>query len=162
MNPYILDKIEAEQLARLEVACVLVTAWYEFSSFVGKKSSQRWTWYVIERHSGKILAYHCGRRTDESLKLLVEKVSHLPIEICHTDDWAAYERCLPQQYRQITGKDNTWRIERKNLNFRIHLKRLSRKTICFSKNEEIHDKVIGMYINRYYFKHGKFGAAAAA
>ena len=31
-----------------------------------------------------------------------------------------------------------------------------------TKNEEIHDKAIGMYINRYYFKHGKFGAATAA
>ena len=162
MNPYILDKIEAGQLARLEAAFFLATGWDGFWPFVGKKAYQRWTWYVIERHSGKILAYHCGRRTDGPLKRLVEKVSHLPIEICHTDGWAAYERCLPVECRQITGKDNTWRAERKNLNFRIHLKRLSRKTICFSKSEEIHDKVIGMYINRYYFKHGKFGAATAA
>jgi len=42
------------------------------------------------------------------------------------------------------GKDRTWKIERKNLNFRIHIKRLNRKTICFSKNELIHDNVIGM------------------
>ncbi|MDR1582354.1 MAG: IS1 family transposase, partial [Prevotellaceae bacterium] len=39
----------------------------------------------------------------------------------------------------------TWKIERKNLNFRTHLKRLNRKTVCFSKNEQIHDNVIGMY-----------------
>lgn len=40
--------------------------------------------------------------------------------------------------------------------------RLNRKTICFSKNEEIHDNVIGMYIEKYYFKHGKFSDAVAA
>ena len=54
------------------------------------------------------------------------------------------------------GKDKTWKIERKNLNFRTHLKRLNRKTICYSRNEEIHDHVIGMYIERYYFKSGVF------
>jgi hypothetical protein len=29
---------------------------------------------------------------------------------------------------------------------------LNRKTICFSKNEQIHDNVIGMYIEKYYYK----------
>ncbi|XPS88606.1 putative transposase, IS1 family [Desulfosarcina variabilis str. Montpellier] len=42
------------------------------------------------------------------------------------------------------------------MNFRTHIKRLNRKTICFSKNEEIHDNVIGMYINRYYFTGGSY------
>ncbi|MGX9727383.1 MAG: IS1 family transposase [Candidatus Electronema sp. VV] len=38
--------------------------------------------------------------------------------------------------------------ERRNLNFRTHIKRLNRRTICFSKNEKIYDNVIGMYIDR--------------
>ena len=58
----------------------------------------------------------------------------------------------------IIGKDNTWKIERKNLNFRTHIKRLNRKTICFSKNEQIHDNVIGLYIERYYYKNGTFSS----
>ncbi|MGX9726453.1 MAG: IS1 family transposase [Candidatus Electronema sp. VV] len=28
-------------------------------------------------------------------------------------------------------------MERRNLNFRTHIKRLNRRTICFSKNEKI-------------------------
>ena len=52
------------------------------------------------------------------------------------------------------GKKNTWKIERKNLNFRTHLKRLARRTICFSKSEIVHDNVIGMYIEKYYYKTG--------
>ena len=59
------------------------------------------------------------------------------------------------------GKDNTWRIERKNLNFRTHIKRLNRKTICFSKNEYIHDKVLSMYIEKYYFKESVFNKNTA-
>ena len=62
----------------------------------------------------------------------------------------------------LIGKDNTWKIERKNLNFRTHIKRLNKKTICFSKNEKIHDNVIGMYIEKYYFRHGNFADAVAA
>ncbi|MFI0397837.1 MAG: IS1 family transposase, partial [Thiolinea sp.] len=38
-----------------------------------------------------------------------------------------------------------------NLNFRTHLKRLARRTICFSKSVDIHDKVIGEYIARHFF-----------
>jgi len=34
---------------------------------------------------------------------------------------------------------------------------LTRKTICFSKSETVHDNVIGMYIERYYYRTGKYG-----
>jgi IS1 family transposase len=43
--------------------------------------------------------------------------------------------------RHGIGKDRTWKTECKNFNFRTYLKRLNRKTICFSKNEQIHDNV---------------------
>jgi len=62
--------------------------------------------------------------------------------------------------KHIIGKDKTWKIERKNLNFRTHIKRLTRKTICFSKNEKIHDIIIGMYINKFYYKQGLYSGAA--
>ncbi|MDP2904562.1 MAG: IS1 family transposase, partial [Methylovulum sp.] len=41
--------------------------------------------------------------------------------------------------------------ERKNLNFRTWIKRLARKTICFSKREIMHDTVIGLLINKVEF-----------
>ena len=50
------------------------------------------------------------------------------------------------------GKCNTQKIERKNLNFRIWIKRLARKMICFSKSEVMHDTVIGLLINKVEFK----------
>ena len=46
------------------------------------------------------------------------------------------------------GKRNTQKIERKNLNFRMWIKRLTRKTLCFSKLELMHDSVIGLLINK--------------
>ncbi|MDF1756918.1 MAG: IS1 family transposase, partial [Legionellaceae bacterium] len=35
---------------------------------------------------------------------------------------------------------------------RSRIKRLARRTICFSKLEKMHDIVIGLFINRYEFR----------
>ena len=45
------------------------------------------------------------------------------------------------------GKEGTQRIERNNLNFRTHLKRLQGETICFSKADDMHEAVTKLYIN---------------
>ncbi len=155
VNPYFLDKEECQKYKELEVDIRFSVEGDEFWSYVGKKSNQRWTWYVIERQSGIILAYQNGRRTDQSCKTLIEKLSIFSISRFHTDDWKSYSKYIPRDKHTI-GKDNTWKIERKNLNFRTHIKRLTRKTICFSKSEKIHDNIIGMYINKFYFKQGLY------
>ena len=167
---------EHHQLKRLEVEIFYTAEMDEFWSFactlrstrVGKKSNQRWTWYAIlvlctkyevDKASGIILAWHNGGRTDNDCRQLLQYLENIPIDLYYSDDWGAYTRNLSTSSHYI-GKDQTWKIERKNLNFRIHLKRLNRKTICYSKSEEVHDNVIGMYIERYYFKTGLFRNAA--
>jgi insertion element IS1 protein InsB len=42
-------------------------------------------------------------------------------------------------------------MERKHLTLRTCIKRLARKTLCFSKSIELHDIVIGLFVNRYEF-----------
>ena len=49
------------------------------------------------------------------------------------------------------GKENTQKIESKHSNLRTRIKRLVRRTLCFSKTEHMHDLVIGLFINRYEF-----------
>jgi hypothetical protein len=48
---------------------------------------------------------------------------------------------------KITGKRNTQKIERKHLTFRTGLKRLARKTICYSKIMEMHIVMVSLLIN---------------
>ena len=55
------------------------------------------------------------------------------VKLFYTDDWGAYERNIDKDKHQI-GKTNTQKIERKNLNFRTRIKRLTRRTILFFKN----------------------------
>ena len=106
-----------------------------------------------------LVAWQNGRREDAVLEALLEKVEHLPLRFCYTDGLGAYARLLPREYLQEVDRSKTWKIERRNLNFRTHIKRLSRKTLCFSKNEQVHDNVIGMYIERHYYRHGQFSRA---
>jgi insertion element IS1 protein InsB len=62
----------------------------------------------------------------------------------------AYDRHITYDKHEA-GKRNTQKIERKNLNSRTWIKRLTRKTICFSKSEKIHNIVIGLLINKVEF-----------
>ena len=122
----------------------------EMWSFVGKKSNQRWLWHAIDHETGKILAYVFGRRKDEVFKKLKKLLMPFGIKKFYTDNWGSYERYLPPS-KHVVGKTNTQRIERKHLTLRTRIKRLVRKTICFSKSSQMHDIVIGLFINRYEF-----------
>lgn len=122
----------------------------EMWSYVAKKKKQRWLWHAIDHASGKTLAYVFGPRKDRAflkLKLLLKPSG---IKKYYTDYWGAYTRHIDPK-SHIPGKRNTQKIERKHLNLCARLKRLTRKTICFSKSEEMHDIVIGLFINRYEF-----------
>jgi len=68
----------------------------------------------------------------------------------HTDDWGAYTRHLAAAEHN-PGKRNTQKIARKHLTLRTRIKRVTRKTICFSRSIQIHDIVIGLFVNRYEF-----------
>jgi insertion element IS1 protein InsB len=106
--------------------------------------------YAIAHVTGTIPAYVFGRRKDEVFKQLKALLQPFNITRYYTDDWGAYERHLDTAKHQV-GKRNTQKIERKNLNLRTWIKRLTRKTICFSKSALMHDTVIGLLINKVEF-----------
>ena len=122
----------------------------EMWSFITKKFNQRWLWQAIERKSGKVLAYVFGTRKDEVFLQLKALLEPFGITRFYTDDWGAYSRNLAQSLHKI-GKQNTQKIENKHLNLRTRIKRLARRTICFSKTVAMHEGVIGLFINRYEF-----------
>ena len=119
-------------------------------SFVGKKQDQRWLWHAIDHWTGTVLAYVFGRRMDEVFLQLKALLAPFRITRFHTDYWGAYGRHLnPTEHHP--GQRSTQIIERKHLTLRTRLKRLARKTICFSKSIQMHDIVIGLFVNRYGF-----------
>ena len=122
----------------------------EMWSYVGKKSNPRWLWPAIDRQTGQVLAYVFGYRKERVFLQLKKLLEPFGIHRYCTDGWGAYERHLPAEVHEI-GKRKTQRIEQKHLRLRTRIKRLARKTICFSKSQEMHDLVIGLFINRYEF-----------
>ena len=118
----------------------------EMWSYVKSKSNQRWLWLALDHNTGTILAYTFGKRKDEVFKNFKKLLEPFKINMYYSDDWGTYSRTLSKN-NHIIGKKNTQTIERKNLTLRTRIKRLTRKTICFSKIEEMHDIVIGLVIN---------------
>ena len=122
----------------------------EMWSFVGKKKEPRWLWHALDHRTGQVLAYVFGRRKDEVFLQLKTLLEPFGLTRYYTDYWGAYERNLAPAVHS-PGKHNTQQIERKHLTLRTRIKRLVRKTICFSKSIAMHDIVIGLFINRYEF-----------
>jgi insertion element IS1 protein InsB len=88
----------------------------------------------------------CGRRTKKNVIKLLKLLKSFNITCFYTDGWKVYGKLLPKD-RHIASKKGTQRVERNNLNFRTRLKRMTRKTICFSKNLAMHKLVIALFIN---------------
>ena len=82
------------------------------------------------------------------LQKLLDLLSELNVEIeaVFSDDNFAYHDAISANVL-FTGKRNTWRIERKHLTFRTRLKRLARRTICYSKSLDMHTITFGLLIN---------------
>jgi insertion element IS1 protein InsB len=119
-------------------------------SDVGKKAEPRWLWHAIDHHSGTVLAYVFGRRQEAVFLQLQTLLEPFGIRRFDTDGWGAYERHIDPEQHNI-GTENTQKIESKQINLRTRIKRLVRRTICFSKTTTMHDLVIGLFINRYEF-----------
>ncbi|SPZ69348.1 iso-IS1 ORF2 [Shigella dysenteriae] len=104
----------------------------------------------ITPKQGGVLAYTFGPRTDETCRELLALLTPFNIGMLTSDDWGSYGREVPKD-KHLTGKIFTQRIERNNLTLRTRIKRLARKTICFSRSVEIHEKVIGTFIEKHMF-----------
>jgi len=127
-----------------------------------RKAGKRWFWYAYDSDSGKILAFYIGKRNDSACKALMKKLSHLEIGAYRTDDWKSYKKHIPIE-KHIISKAKTTNIERRNRDFRTHIKRLCRETVCFSKKGETvcfskkDDMHYGL-LKAYVFIRNKFGS----
>jgi len=157
---------DIQRVLQLSIACILFTlrSWFkqhdepkitgsykqvqidEFWTFVKhRKSGKRWVWYAYDKESKQILAFQIGKRNDASCKALLNKLKHLTIETYYTDEWKSYKKHIPKE-KHIISKSKTTHIERRNRDFRTHLKRLCRETVCFSKKDDMHYGIIKTYI----------------
>ena len=91
-----------------------------------------------------------GGLTLSVLKIPFRVFSSFGITRYYTDKAGVYQRHLPPEQHTV-GKLTMQKIERKHLTLRTRLKRLARKTLCFSRSRFMHDLLIGLYMNRVEF-----------
>lgn len=141
----------------------------EMWSYVQNKKNQVWLWHAIDHKTGDILAYTFGSWEDVVFDELFELLKPFKIQKFYTDGKKTYAKKFKhhkvkykkkkkskkvKRTRKIAheiGKKNTQKIERVHLSLRTWVKRLARKTICFSKSLTMHMIVVGLCINIKFF-----------
>ncbi|TJY34837.1 IS1 family transposase [Pontimicrobium aquaticum] len=107
---------------------------YEIWSFIGNKDNVTWITYAIERETKGVIDFFVGRKTKETIRPLINKVLLLEPNRVYTDRLNIYPSLIPKViHKRFQYCTNI--IERNNLTLRTHIKRLSRRTICFSKSK---------------------------
>ncbi|WP_434083471.1 IS1 family transposase, partial [Escherichia coli] len=144
---YAYDRLRKTVVAHVFVCAEMDEQW----GYVGAKSRQRWLFYAYDRLRKTVVAHVFGERTLATLERLLSLLSAFEVVVWMTDGWPLYESRLKGKLHVIS-KRYTQRIERHNLNLRQHLARLGRKSLSFSKSVELHDKVIGHYLNIKHYQ----------
>lgn len=105
----------------------------EMCTFVRKKENRIWIAYAIRKDTKEVVSFNVGKRTNKTLRRVTESLILSDAKLVHTDKLRNYQSLLPDKIHR-TKQYSINHIERMNLNLRIHLKRLSRRTICYSRS----------------------------
>lgn len=117
----------------------------ELWSYVSRKGKKVWLLYAYCADSGEILGFTLGKRNIKTVNNLMLKLKGLEVDFYLTDDWDAFSSVLPY-YQHLIGKRFTCTIEGINTWFRTRLRRLNRRTVCFSKKVYNHYAMIKLAI----------------
>ncbi|MDP3442391.1 MAG: IS1 family transposase [Ignavibacteria bacterium] len=116
----------------------------EMRTFIGKKSLLRWIVYAMDCETKEVVSFNVGRRTNKTLKSVIRSLELSDAKRICTDKLKNYRYLIAKKLHQ-TLVHSTNHIERHNLSVRTHLKRLGRKTICFSRSSAVLMAVLRIY-----------------
>ena len=116
----------------------------EMRIFIKNKEKPIWIVYALERKTRQVVNFSVGKRTKRTLQYVTNTLLLSNPKTIFTDKLIHYKSLLNEKVHNIKPF-GTNHIERKNLSLRTHLKRLNRKTICFSKSFIILQCVLRIY-----------------
>ena len=125
-----------EKLGRIQVD--------EVHTFIQNKDREIYIIYSWDQESKRALSLIVGTRSKVNLRSVINPLLSSEIESINTDRYSGYKGVVPKKIHTTIKRRNNG-IERQNLNLRIHLKRLNRRTICFSKSKEMLEAVLRIY-----------------
>ena len=116
----------------------------ELWTYIGRKENEYWLAYALHKPTGQVVDFVIGKRTKTTLKILSDNLLATGVNQIRTDGLTHYQRLIPKKLHRY-GTYCTNHIERKNLSIRTHLKRLSRRTICFSRSARMLESCLSIY-----------------
>ena len=116
----------------------------EMRTYVKRKDKLIWIVYALEKQTKNVVSFNIGRRTNQTLKKVITSLELSEAEKIITDKHKNYKFLIRPEIHSTKFRGIN-HIERKNLTLRTHLKRLNRKTICFSKSLVILNAILKIY-----------------
>lgn len=116
----------------------------EICTFIKSKSKQIWIVYALERKSSNVVSFSVGSRSNKTLSIVLKSLHYSTPKAIYTDGLKNYRYLVSEQIHRVKLY-GTNHIERKNLTLRTHLKRLNRRSICFTKSLLVLLSVLKMY-----------------
>lgn len=108
----------------------------ELATFVGNKQNRTWVAYAWEPREQRVVALRIGKRSQQHLRPLIETLLLAEARRIRTDGLDIYRSLVPAGMHRAR-RSGTNGIERMNLTLRTRLKRLTRRTICYSKSAAV-------------------------
>jgi insertion element IS1 protein InsB len=124
----------------------------EMRTYIGNKKRLYWVVYALRRDTKEVIDFKVGKRNSKTLNRVLDTVHLSEPKKVHTDRLSLYKNLIPKALHSTTPY-NINHIERKNLSIRTHLKRLARKTICFSRSKEMLEACLKIYFWGYDFNY---------
>jgi len=124
----------------------------EMWSFVARRKNKRWVWLARCRRTRQIVAYAIGDRSETTCALLWSRIPKAYRRgLLYTDFWSAYALVLPAKRHWATGKGDgqTCHIGRFNNILRQRLGRFVRRTLSFSKTDQMHENCLRLFLHQY-------------
>lgn len=116
----------------------------EMRTFIKRKDNLVWIVYAISSTTKKVVSFSVGKRTNATLKKVIKSLEISQAKKIYTDKLKNYKTLINSSIHSLKYR-GTNHIERKNLTLRTHLKRLNRKTICFSRSAFVLTSILKIY-----------------
>ncbi len=126
-------------------------------TFVKSKIHDYWLWFAICKRTRQIVSYHIGKRgIIDCLEFWRKVPKEYKESKTYSDYWECYSTVLSNYRHKSVGKESglTNHVERFNNTIRQGLGRLTRKTLSFSKSDEMLEINIRLFIYIYNLEKG--------
>ena len=128
--------------------------------YLTRKRRKLWIWKALDRDTGQLLDWECGRRDKATLKKLVDRLVPWDVKLYCTDQWATYASVIPPD-KLVHSKATTHALERNHCRQRHWFGRFKRKSIIVSKSKEMVDLTMALGVGAFFNLFVVVGAVCA-